>query len=101
MAAGRGAVRGRARQGNEQEQEDVVDGHDGADGRALIAQCVPHQEWNECAQQRAGHAGKKSAQADNQALDEGCSRGQWLRPYIGCHGRWKSKILGIVPSSGQ
>ena len=63
---GAGAVRRRAGPGHEQEQQHVVDGHDGPDGGAMVAECVAHEGRDERADERAGDAGEESAQADEQ-----------------------------------
>ena len=47
-------------------RSDVVDGHDGADGRAMVAERVAHERRDEGAEQRTGDAGEESAQADEQ-----------------------------------
>ena len=61
-----GAVRRGAGQGHEQQEQEVVDGHDGPDGRAMIAEGVPHERRHEGAQERSGDAGEEAAQADDQ-----------------------------------
>ena len=77
-AARAGAVRGRTGPGHEQEQQHVVDGHDGADGGAMLAERVAHEGRDERAEERAGDAGEESAQAHEQALDERRSRQRWI-----------------------
>ena len=49
-AAGAGAVRGRAGPGHEQEQQHVVDGHDGPDRGAMLAERVAHERRDERAE---------------------------------------------------
>ena len=63
----RRAIRRRAGQGDEQEQQDVVDGHHGANRGPLIADGIAHEWWDESAQQRAGDTREQSAESDHQA----------------------------------
>ena len=66
MAARDGAVRNRAGQWHEQEQEHVVDGHDRPDGGAVVAERVAHERRDEGAEERAGDAEEESAKAHDQ-----------------------------------
>ena len=65
--AGAGAVRRRAGPGHEEEQQHVVDGHDGPDGGAMLAERVAHEGRDERAEERAGDAGEESAEAHKRA----------------------------------
>ena len=79
-----GAVRGRAGPGHEQEQQHVVDRHDGADGGAMLAERVPHERRDERAEERSGDAGEESAQADEQQREvrrpRRCEASNWTAP---------------------
>ena len=75
-AAGAGAVRRRAGPGHEQEQQHVVDGHHGPDGRAMLAERVAHERRDERAEERSGDAGEESAQADDQEREVWRPRGR-------------------------
>ena len=65
-SAGAGAVRGRTGPGHEQEEQHVVDGHDGPDGGAMLAERVAHEWRDKRTDERSGDADEESAQADEQ-----------------------------------
>jgi hypothetical protein len=67
-----GAIRGRTGQRHEQEQQHVVDGHDAADGRAMLAEGVAHERRHEVTEDRSGDAGEESAHTDEQQGAVGC-----------------------------
>ncbi len=60
-------VRERAGPGHEQKQENVVDGHDRADGRAALAQLVLDQQRQIVSDKRTGCPGDEAAEAQEGA----------------------------------
>ena len=65
--AGAAAVRRGAGPRHQKKEEHVVDGHDRADGGAVVAEHIADERRDEVAQQRTGDAGEQAAQPDNQA----------------------------------
>ena len=68
-AAGARPVRHRTGPGDKREQQHVVDGHDAADGRAMLSERVAHQDRHEVTEERSGYAKEETAQANLQAGD--------------------------------